>query len=66
MDELENLLNPGEFFRINRQIIVHVSGIRKIENYFNSRLKLKLIPEFGKEVIVSRERCNDFKNWLDQ
>lgn len=66
LEQLEENLNPMDFFRINRKIITHVNSIQKISPYFNSRLKLEIKPKAAFEVIVSRERVNDFKKWLDR
>ena len=66
LEELEGLLNPELFFRINRKYIVSMGAIRDIINYTNSRLKLKLVNSTDNEIIVSREKVTDFKNWLDR
>jgi two-component system response regulator LytT len=65
LDQLVPQLDPKHFFRINRKMIVHVSAIGKIHTYFNSRLKLDLTPAPTFDVIVARDRVNDFKLWLD-
>jgi two-component system, LytTR family, response regulator LytT len=65
LDELEKQLSPSLFFRINRKFIVRVEAIKKIESYFNSRYVLKLSPDIDEEVIVSRERAQQFKKWLE-
>ncbi len=65
LEQLGDVLDPKNFFRINRKIIVGVESINKIHTYFNSRLKLELAPRTDMEVIVSRERVGDFKSWLD-
>ncbi|MEZ0483463.1 LytR/AlgR family response regulator transcription factor [Fibrella aquatica] len=66
LDEADDFLPPGQFFRISRKVIVQVSAIGRIHAYFNSRLKLDLKPNPAFEVIVSRERVGEFKAWLDQ
>lgn len=66
LDQLEKLINPKYFFRINRKFITRLNSIHKIHTYFNSRLKLELLPRIDMDIIVSRDRVNDFKNWLDQ
>jgi len=66
LEELEGLLNPELFFRINRKYIVSMGAIRDIINYTNSRLKLKLVNSSDNEIIVSREKVTEFKNWLDR
>lgn len=65
IDQLEEILSPIDFFRINRKYMVALSSVKEIHNYFNSRLLLKLHPAQTDEVIVARERCTDFKMWLD-
>lgn len=64
MDELEEFVNPVKFFRINRQFLIAIYSIEDIHNYFNSRLLLHLKPSVDKEVIISRDRVNDFKEWM--
>lgn len=65
IDQLENILNPIHFFRINRKFMVSVKAVVEIHSYFNSRLLLKLLPKEEDQVIVSRERTTNFKRWLD-
>ncbi len=65
LDQLEEILDPTHFFRINRKFILSVASITTIHSYFNSRLLLQLKPNADEEVIVSRERVAAFKQWLD-
>ncbi len=64
IEQLENLLSPDMFFRINRSFIISLPSVKEIHSYFGNRLKLYLSPSANKEVIVSRKRVNDFKEWL--
>ena len=64
LDQLESLLDPAEFFRINRKAIIHINSIQKTGTYFNSRLKITSTHLQDENSIVSRERVNDFKEWL--
>lgn len=66
LDRLEKELNPSKFFRVNRQYLVSLSAISKINNYFNYKLKVELIPSAKKEVIVGRRKVGGFKSWLDE
>ncbi|MEM1120026.1 MAG: LytTR family DNA-binding domain-containing protein [Bacteroidota bacterium] len=66
LDQLGEILDPADFFRINRKIITQLPSIKKINTYFNSRLKLELAPTTELETIVSRDRVGDFKRWLDK
>ena len=63
LENLEDELNPDLFFRVNRQFFVNINYLEDILAYSNSRLKLQL-KNSKQEIIVSRERVKDFKNWL--
>lgn len=65
LENCEEQLNPEQFFRVNRTFIVHINAIKDIISYTNSRLKLVLETYNDQEIIVSRERVKDFKNWID-
>ena len=66
LDELEKQhLDPLLFYRINRKFIVHIDAIEEARNYVNSRLKLIINPPTDFDLVVSREKINDFKNWLN-
>jgi two-component system LytT family response regulator len=64
LDELEGVLDPSVFFRINRQFIVNVGAIDKMTAWSKSRVKLTLQPACPIETIVSTERSPVFKEWL--
>lgn len=66
LDTLETLVSPDNFFRINRKVLIHIGSIQKVSTYFNSRLKLASALLSEEESVVSRERVNDFKSWLDK
>jgi DNA-binding LytR/AlgR family response regulator len=64
LDQLEPMLDPATFFRINRKVIVNINSIQKTGTYFNSRLKITSSLLLDDNSIVSRERVSDFKEWL--
>jgi len=64
LEVLENQLDPASFFRISRKYIVPLKSVKEIVLYSNSRLKVILPSYKADEVIVSREKVPDFKNWL--
>lgn len=66
LDQLESMVAPDMFFRINRKVLVNIKSIQKVSAYFNSRLKLNSSTLNDEDCIVSRERVNDFKAWLDK
>ena len=66
LDQLEKThLNPELFFRINRKFIINIDAIDEVRSYLNSRLKLALNTPCDLDMIVSREKVVEFKNWLN-
>ncbi|MET4141237.1 LytTR family DNA-binding domain-containing protein [Pedobacter sp. UYP1] len=65
LETLEQELEPKNFFRVNRQYIVHVNSIEKVHNFFNGKLKLKIKNQQEEDIIVSRTKAPLFKTWLD-
>jgi len=65
LEQLEALLDPKQFFRINRKVIVNVKAIKNMEMYSRSRVSLQLQPTIKAELIVSTERASAFKKWLE-
>lgn len=65
LQELEKLLDPLQFFRINRQLLLRDKAIEDVTAISSSRLKVK-IPFATKDEVVSRERCQAFKEWMDR
>lgn len=66
LEQLMGLLNPTDFFRVNRNFIVHIDAPETIIAHTNSRLKLVVNGYEGEPIIVAREKVQDFKTWLDQ
>ena len=66
MSELEQQLNPNSFFRVSRQFIVHIRSIKKIGNFFNSKLILRLKGYPDIKIQISREKSAQLKEWLDR
>ena len=64
LEILEEELDFKKWFRISRKFIVPISSVKEIMVYSNSRLKIILPTYKGEEVIVSREKVTDFKNWM--
>jgi len=66
LDQLEPMLDPEKFFRINRKFIVSIDACTNIMAWTNSRLRLKIDGIDESEIIVARERVVEFKMWLDR
>ncbi|MGI4737597.1 MAG: LytR/AlgR family response regulator transcription factor [Janthinobacterium lividum] len=69
MEQLETLLDPTRFFRLNRAYLAQQAAIHDIIHYTNSRLQTILKPappESEGPILVSREKVSVFKSWLDR
>lgn len=64
LSELEEQLQPVNFFRINRHLLVNIEAVKKVHTWLGGRLKLEILPTTTAETVVSRERVNGFKEWL--
>ncbi len=65
LESLEGLLDPKQFFRVNRSFIVNINAIDDVLVYSNRRLKLSLQQKIDKDIIVSREKVSEFKMWFE-
>ena len=65
LDQLFATLDPSKFFKINRGQVVAKKAIVKIAKYFNHRLKLSISHSRDHDFVVSRQKVNDFKTWLN-
>jgi DNA-binding LytR/AlgR family response regulator len=64
LSQLEEQLQPNNFFRINRNLVVNIEAIKKVHTWLGGRLKIEIYPTTNVETIVSRERVHEFKEWL--
>jgi len=63
MDEIEGLLNPALFFRVNRQYIIHIQSVDRVKTTHKG-LTVQLKPGLNTEIDISREKATVFKSWL--
>jgi len=66
LDQLENLLDPQNFFRINRKFIININAIIDIITYSITKLKVNLKNIKDDELTVSRNRIKEFRAWLEK
>ena len=65
LDQLEKLIDPLQFFRVNRKFLVNRDYVADIVIYSISRLKLKLTNYAPDDLLVSQKRVSEFKKWLE-
>lgn len=66
LEELESSLSPREFFRVNRQFILHQRSVKAIHSWFNQKLKIEVEPAIDEAVVISRDKANAFKVWMGE
>lgn len=66
LDQVQKKVNPSLFFRINRNYLINLNFISEIISYSSTRLKIKLNSFTNDDMIVSRDKSAEFKQWLDR
>lgn len=64
MRDLEGELDPTQFFRANRQLIIQRTAIKRINNAVNGKLNITVFPEFEEQILISKTKSKHFKNWI--
>lgn len=65
LNKLGEQLDPDRFYRANRQMIICINAVVKVEPYFNGKISVTLQPSYGKAVTISQEKVSSFKFWLN-
>ncbi len=67
LEDVDTVLDPRIFFRINRKYIICLDAVKEIHPYFKGRLKLELNPAIDDDdIVISSEKTPSFKQWLDR
>ena len=66
IDEIEEVVNPKKFFRSNRQSIIQIDQVETYKKHDTGKIEVHLKCDKTLHIDVSREKANDFVNWLDQ
>ncbi len=64
LSQLEEQLQPDNFYRINRHLLINIEAVKKVHTWLGGRLKVEMPFATTAETVVSRERVNGFKEWL--
>lgn len=67
LDDVEEILNPDQFYRANRQFIINIDAIQSVKSIENSKILVKLKePNQKFEIDISREKAPAFKKWMNR
>lgn len=64
MDEIEQIMDPRQYFRLNRQFIIGFHAIEEMKAHTRSRVIVKLSPSTKLDTRVSVDRAHEFKKWI--
>ncbi|PQJ79871.1 LytTR family transcriptional regulator DNA-binding domain-containing protein [Polaribacter porphyrae] len=66
LNELQKQINPNDFVRVNRQLLLNADSISKLTPYKPGQLEIQLIPEFHKPIYLSHERSKCLREFLNE
>jgi DNA-binding LytR/AlgR family response regulator len=67
LEQLETVLNPATFFRVSRSHIIHADAVADMIPLSGSKMKIKVKSDLSPEgILVSRDRLQAFKRWMDK
>ena len=65
LEELFESLDRDMFFRANRQFVISIRSIEKVFRYGNNQLMIVTNPRSTEDIIVSKNKAAEFKDWLN-
>lgn len=65
LDQIQNLLNGNQFFRLNRQYLINFNSIKEVEHYFARKLLVNLNVPVSDKLLITKEKVTGFLRWLD-
>jgi DNA-binding LytR/AlgR family response regulator len=65
LDQIQALLSPRQFYRLNRQYLINFSAIKEVEHYFARKLLVKLVVDSPEKLLIGKEKTTAFLSWLE-
>jgi len=65
LNKLQTVLNPTQFFRLNRQLLININAIKKLTTYKPGQLIVEIEPKFHEKIHLSQERSSLLKVFLN-
>jgi len=65
LDQVQGLLIPKQFYRINRQYLINFNAVKEVEHYFARKLFVRLIIPTPDKLVIGKERTVGFLNWME-
>jgi len=64
LSDIEQQLDPSEFYRVSRKYLVNMPAIKLIKTYPKGKLKLEVEPAIYEDIIIAHENVAGFKEWM--
>jgi DNA-binding LytR/AlgR family response regulator len=65
LHDIYEMLNHGEFYRVNKNYIVNIRSIISLRNCDINKIELILKPQPVEKVFISQLRIYHFKEWIE-
>ena len=65
LDEVEDLLDPDQFIRANRQYIVRKEALESYRTHYSGKIELTLTVPVKEEIIISKDKAAQFRTWFE-
>ncbi|WP_028667359.1 LytR/AlgR family response regulator transcription factor [Runella zeae] len=65
LDEVEDMLDPAQFIRANRQYIVRKDAIESYRTHYMGKIELTLIIPAKEEIVISKDKAAQFRTWFE-
>lgn len=66
LNQLQSQLNPNQFVRLNRRVLVQVDAIVELRKYKPGQFTVQLVPEYHELLQISQERSSWLRDFLDK
>jgi DNA-binding LytR/AlgR family response regulator len=65
LDEVQELVDPKNFYRANRQTLVHLPFVESYRGDDTGKITVKMRLSKAEEIIISKEKAAEFKKWFE-
>lgn len=65
LDQVQSLISPKQFYRLNRQYLINFNAIKEVEHYFARKLFVRLTIATPDKLLIGKEKTTAFLNWLE-
>jgi|SRR5450631_4513340 DNA-binding LytR/AlgR family response regulator len=66
LKDIYEMLDPGEFYRVNKNCIVSIRAIISLKTCDINKVELILKPQPMEKIFISQLRIGNFKEWIER